>query len=217
MNTTKRRIWPLAGLLLLSSPVFPISAEQSTSLTVAGQTGSANVIRVHNRNYVDIEDLARLFHGSIQFKGNQIVLSLSDSDSLTAKQPGFSRTFVAAGIQVIAHEEEWRAALSLAIQGGYPIDATWLAVFRAKAQQALQRATAYASTGADRSALPFLATQLANMDTLTGKYLEMSRNMTYIDPGSLHDDSLDQRIAACNSSLASMATADEFVDDGTCR
>jgi hypothetical protein len=41
--------------------------------------------------------------------------------------------------------------------------------------------------------------------------------MTYIDPDSLKSDSLDQKIVTCARSLASMATANQFVDDGSCQ
>jgi hypothetical protein len=192
-------------------------AEQAASLSVPGQEGSASVVHVHNRNYVDVEELARVVNGSIQFEGNRIILTLSGRGSLAGTVSGFSKPFVAAGIEAIAQQREWRAALNLAIQGGYPLDSAWLARFRARAQDALQKASVSADTDADRNALSFLAIQLSNMDALTGKYLEKARTMSYIDPKSLRDDPLDLRIAACNSSLASMATANEFIDDGTCR
>jgi hypothetical protein len=41
--------------------------------------------------------------------------------------------------------------------------------------------------------------------------------MTYIDPDSLDNDPLDQKIRACGPLLASMATANQFIDDGSCQ
>jgi hypothetical protein len=55
------------------------------------------------------------------------------------------------------------------------------------------------------------------MRALTDKYLQMTKSMTYIDPNSLDNDPLDQKLRACGHSLASMATANQFVDDGSCQ
>jgi len=41
--------------------------------------------------------------------------------------------------------------------------------------------------------------------------------MTYIAPTSLDSDLLDKKIATCAHSLASMATANQFVDDSSCQ
>jgi hypothetical protein len=55
------------------------------------------------------------------------------------------------------------------------------------------------------------------MQKLSDKYLQMAKSMTYIEPNSLESDPLDQKIRTCAHSLASMATANQFVDDGSCQ
>ena len=55
------------------------------------------------------------------------------------------------------------------------------------------------------------------MRALTGKYLQMTKSRTYIDPNSLDNDPLDQKIRTCGHSLASMAAANQFIDDGFCQ
>jgi hypothetical protein len=55
------------------------------------------------------------------------------------------------------------------------------------------------------------------MRALTDKYLQMTKSMRCIDPNSLDSDPLDQKLRACGHSLASMATANHFVDDGSCQ
>jgi hypothetical protein len=55
------------------------------------------------------------------------------------------------------------------------------------------------------------------MSALSDKYFQMSASMTYIDPSSLDSDPLNQKISTCARSLASMATANQFVDDGSCQ
>jgi hypothetical protein len=55
------------------------------------------------------------------------------------------------------------------------------------------------------------------MRALTGKYLQMTKSRTYIDLNSLDNDPLDQKIRTCGHSLASMAAANQFIDDGFCQ
>ena len=67
------------------------------------------------------------------------------------------------------------------------------------------------------SAMPFLTNEFSNMRALTDKYLQMTKSMTYIDPNSLDNDPLDQKIRSCAHSLPSKATANQFIDDGSCQ
>jgi len=55
------------------------------------------------------------------------------------------------------------------------------------------------------------------MRQLSNNYLKMAQSMTYITPDALDSDPLDRKISTCAHSLASMATANEFVDDGSCQ
>jgi hypothetical protein len=216
MKTTCKRDWRAAWLLLTPGLLLPLFAQQSSSLAITGRTGTARVTQVRGRNYVDVEDLARLTNASIHFNGNQIVVSFSDAEPAPAAQPGFSKDFVNAGIEAMAQQREWRAALKYAIEGGYPLTESWLSSFRARAQQALSVASVAAATDADRSALPLLTSQFNRMGSLSDKYLGMAVSLSYIDPKSLDNDTLDQKMIACTHSLSSMATANQFVDDGTC-
>jgi hypothetical protein len=145
-----------------------------------------------------------------------MVLTLSDADQAPSVQPGFSKAFVTAGIEALAQQREWRAALKYAIEGGYPLTESWLSSYRARAQQALQLASLNATTTSDQNAAPFLKNQFDKLSSLSDKYLGMATSLSYIDRDSLDNDSLDQAILACNRSLSSMATANQFVDDGTC-
>jgi len=190
--------------------------QQTNSLTVTGKTGSAKIIHVHGRGYVDVEDLVRLLNASLRINGNQIVLSLSEPDHAPSTQSGFSRTFVTAAIEALAEQREWRAALQYAIEGGHPLTESWLSSYRARAQQAVQVASVNATTASDQSAAPFLKAQFDRLSSLSDKYLRMAASLSYIDRNSLNNDSLDRAIMACNRSLSSMATANQFVDDGTC-
>jgi hypothetical protein len=213
--------WALTSLLILPALALSLAAQQRNSLVIAGQPGSAKVIQFDGRNYVEVESLARLTNSSISFSGNQIVLTLpgSTADASTSAPPsaGFSKDFVAAGIEAMAQMREWHAALKNSIDRNSPLAEDWLTANRVQAQQALRLASLAAKTTTDKNALPFLSNEFNNMRQLSDKYLQMSSSRTYIAPGSLDTDPLDQKIRTCGRSLASMATANQFVDDGSCQ
>jgi hypothetical protein len=213
--------WALAAVVILPALALSLAAQQSKSLIIAGQPGSAKVIQIYGRNYVDIEGLARLTNGSISFSGNQIVLTLpgaaADAPTLAASTTGFSKDFVTASIEAMALIREWHAALRNAIERGYPLGEDWLAAYHAQGLTALRLASVAVNNTADKNALPFLTNEFNNMGKLSDKYLQMTKSLTYIAPDSLVTDPLDQRIRTCARSLASMATASEFVDDGSCQ
>ena len=221
MKTTRKGNLSAAAVLILAAGVLSLAAQQINSLIIVGLPGSAKVIQRDGHNYVDVEDLASLTQSSFSFKGNQIVMALPGANTnpptSVAPPTGFSKDFVAAGIEAMAQIQEWRAAFKNAIERNYPLSDSWLAPLRAKAQQALGLASIAVSTTSDKNVLPFLTNEFNNMSTLTDNYLQMSAAMTDIDPRSLDSDPLNQKIISCGHSLASMATANQFIDDGSCR
>ena len=192
--------WAL-GLLILLALAVSLLAQQSNSLIIAGQPGSALVIQVNGRNYVEVEGLARLTNSFISFNGNQIILTLAGTIADTARRAvpatSFSKDFVTGGIEAMARVREWRAALKNAIERGYLLSENWLAACRAQAQQALRLASVAVNTAADKNALPFLTDEFNNMRKLSDKYLQMTMSMTYTAPNSLDTDPLDQKIRTC--------------------
>ncbi len=148
--------WAIAALLILPALALSLAAAQSNSLIIAGQPGSAKVVQVDGRNYVEIEGLARLTNSSISFNGNQIVLTLTcatpDVPTPAAPATGFSKDFVNAGIEAMSQVREWHAALRNAIERGYPLADDWLASYRAQAQKALRLAAVAVNTTADKNA-----------------------------------------------------------------
>jgi len=213
--------WPLTALFILLALALSLAAQQSNLLIIVGQPGSAKVIQVDGRNYVEVEGLVRLTKSSMSLNGNQIILTLpgssTEAPTPSASAAGFSKDFVAAGMEAMAEMREWHAALKNAIDRSYPLAEDWLTAHRAQAQQALRLASLAANTDADKNVFPFLSNEFNNMRALSDKYLQMSKSMTYIAPGSLDSDPLDQKMRACGRSLASMAAANQFVDDGSCQ
>ena len=221
MKTTRKGNLSAAAVLILAAGVLSLAAQQINSLIIVGLPGSAKVIQRDGHNYVDVEGLASLTQSSFSFKGNQIVMALPGANTnpptSVAPPAGFSKDFVAAGIEAMAQIQEWRAAFKNAIERNYPLTDSWLAPLRAHAQQALGLASIAVSTTSDKNVLPFLTNEFNNMSTLTDNYLQMSAAMTDIDPRSFDSDPLNQKIISCGHSLASMATANQFIDDGSCR
>jgi hypothetical protein len=222
MKITCKGCLSATALLILPYLVLSLAAQQSMSLIITGRPGSAKVTQVDGHNYVEVEGFARLTNASINFNGSQIVLSLpvDNSDSSTgstAPAVGFSKDFVTVGIEAMSRIREWRAAMKGTIQNNYPLTQSWLTANRVRAQQALRLAALAISTTSDKNVFPFLTNELNNMTALNDKYLQISLARTYIDPASIDSDPLDQKIANCAHSLASMATANQFVDDGSCQ
>jgi len=221
MKESRRRIWlTAAGLVIASALTLSLAAQQSTSLAIKGQEGTAKVVQVQGHNYVDIDGLARLTNGTISFKGEQIVLSmpLATAASGEVAQPkGFSKEFLGAAVEAMARVREWHSALRTAIERSVPLTTGWLDAYQAQAQQGLNLASIAIDTDSDRRAYPVMVNAFNLMKNLNDKYVQLNKSLTYFAPDSLQSDPLDQRIVACGHSLASMAAARQFVDDSSCQ
>jgi len=199
---------------------------QNRTLIISGQPGNAPVIQVNGRSYVELEALARVSNASLSFAGNQIVLSFPGGTASTpaavvaapvqVSNPGFSKSFLNAGIEEAATLREWHTALASAIQNGYPVTNDALTPYRAQATTNLRLASTAVSTDSDRKAYQLLSNEFQNMVKLTDKYLAARANLTYISPDALQNDSLNQRFVACGHSLGAMAASGQFADDGSC-
>jgi len=199
---------------------------QNRTLTISGQPGNAPVIQVNGRSYVDLEALARVSNASLSFAGNQIVLSFPGGTTSTpaasvatpvqVSNPGFSKSFLNAGIEEAATLREWHTALMSAIQNGYPVTSVALTPYRAQATTNLRLASAAVSTDSDRKAYQLLSNEFQTMAKMSDKYVAARANLTYISPDALQNDSLNQRFVACGHSLGAMAASGQFVDDGSC-
>jgi hypothetical protein len=172
-----------------------------------------------------VEGLTRIAGGSLRFGGNQITLTLPASgDTLSqavqlasAPPVGYSREFVSTGIETMREILEWHAALKYAIERGYPLSDEWLGHFRRQIESSLKHLETAASTNMDQKAVPLLANEFNNMSALTDKYLKIAASRDYLAPDSLSRDPLEQRLLTCWQSLSSMASANQFADDGSCQ
>ena len=233
-NSRKRHFlesWAFFFLTLVffsSLPVFVelYAAPQNRTLVLTGHPGELSVTEMDGRYYVDVEALTRLANGSLSFRGNQIVLTLSAPNMNTpathsaASQSvpsGFSKEFLRASIEEMSVIREWRSALINAIRQGYPVTEEWVATFRGQAQQNLRLVSVASSTESDRNALHLLTNEFNNIKKLSDRFMEANKTRSYVSPNALDNDPLDQKILSCAHSLAAMAANNQFVDDGSCQ
>ena len=215
---TARR-WAVVAAVVLPALGLSLAAQQTTSLMVNGQQGSAKVVQVGGHNYVEVDGLARITNGTVSFKGDQILLSVPGLTAPAAPEEakGFSKEFMTAAIEAMARVREWHAALRTAIEKNVPIADDWLSTYQTQAQQSLRLASVAVNTDADRKAYPFMVSEFDNMRNLNQKYLAKAKALDYIDPSSLQSDPLDQKIVACGHALTAMASTQQFIDDGSCQ
>jgi hypothetical protein len=170
---------------------------------------------------VEVDEFARITGGSLRFVGNHVFLSLpgSDTPAQSAPQPavGLSKPFLTGGIETMREILEWHAALKNAIERGYPLSDTWFGNYRRQIRSSLAQTQATAITDLDQTAFPLLTNEFNTMSALTDKYLRITVSRDYLAPDSLNSDPLDQKLLTCWQSLASMASSNQFVDDGSCQ
>ena len=209
----------LVAILLL--PLLILVAQETSSLLIEGPQGQTRVIQVQGKNYVEVDELARITGGSLRFVGNQIMLSLpgSDTPAQAAPQPatGLSKPFLTGGIEAMREILEWHAALKNAIERGYPLSDAWFGNYRRQIRSSLAQTQAAVSTDLDQKAFPLLTNEFNTMNALTDKYLKITVSRDYLAPNSLNSDPLNQKLLTCWQSLASMASSNQFVDDGSCQ
>jgi hypothetical protein len=198
-----------------------LAEQQEGILVVDGHSGQAPVTHLNGRPYVAIDALARLLNGSVNYRGNEITLTLPHGASGPANQPAtrkLSRDFLNSGIETMSDIREWRSALLVAIRNGYNATdlPTVLGPYQANADKNLRLASVAATTAADRDALPLLTTQLNRMQQLNNQVVAARQNVSYITVDSVQNDPLNQKILKCAHALGEMAASGEFQDNAAC-
>jgi hypothetical protein len=216
----------LAVFMIVPALALCRAAQAPQTLIVNGQPTHISVVQMNGHSYVDLEALARAANGSLSFNGDQITLTLPGAGGTPAPAPAsanlasnseFSKGFMRAGIEQMTVIREWRTALANAIQNQFPITDEWLSVYRGQATTALRLSFVAISTDSDRNAYQLLNSEFENMKLLSNNYVTARQSMNYIDPNSLTNDPLSQKILNCAHSLAAMAANGQFQDDGSCQ
>jgi hypothetical protein len=229
MNEKTRSVWVVATVAMFVVLVGLVqAAQQGTVLVLNGYTGSVPVVQVNGKNYVNVEALARVTNGSMNFNGNQIVLTLPAAGSgggaaasqqaapAASQNAGFSKEFLTAAIEEMSTLREWHSALASAIANGFPVTGELVAPYQAQAATNLRLMQVAVSTQSDQGAAQLISNAYQKMKQLSDKYVAKRANLEFVGPDALKNDPLDQSLIACGKSLRSMAGSGQFVDDGTC-
>jgi hypothetical protein len=218
----KEHVWLIIALAMNMS-AKATSQEQPQTLVVSGHAGSVPVAQRHGRSYVEVEALARVANGTLNYNGNRITLTLSTERGNAAAaavgreaNAGLSREFLRAGIEAMSSLRGWHSVLTSTIENQYPLTPAGLSSYQAQAMKDLRLAQAAATTEGDQNAKRLIASAYQKMEQLSDKYLTQRAKARYIAPDALKNDSLNQSLIACGKSLGAMAASGQFVDDGTC-
>jgi hypothetical protein len=230
----RQALWNASSMLLLllfgSAIACAQPKQQTGTLVVNGQSGQAAVVQLDGRSYVDLEALAQITNGSLQFKANRIVLTLpSSAASPTVAEPpagpavgdsGLSRDFMKAGIEEIALMREWASPLAYAIQNGYPVTEQWVTGYREQAAHGLRMASVAVSSEADRKALQLLTNEFEAVKQWSTELVAARNSMDTakyaMSASALRDEPRSQKIITCGHFLASMLGSSSFQDDPSC-
>jgi hypothetical protein len=105
----------------------------------------------------------------------------------------------------------------MVLSEGNPLSDTWFGNYRRQIRSSLAQTQAAVGTDLDQKAFPLLANEFNTMNALTDKYLKIAVSRDYLAPNSLDSDPLNQKLLTCWHSLASIASSNQFEDDGACQ
>ena len=228
MLSIVKRFVMAGALLMLVIIAVGQSAQQPESLTIQGYQGKANLFRYQGRVLVDVQDLARITNGSLNFEKNRIVLTLSapdgSSSSEEAHTSGFSRPFMRAAIEAMASIREWGGMLQVIVQNGYPVGKAMagntIRAYQGRAADSVALASAAASTEDDHHGLELLSNELNNVQAWAESFVNARNSLSAVDlttsENPLKDDQDAQKLVHCGQFLAQMFAGGTFQDDPAC-
>jgi hypothetical protein len=203
-------------------PLAAVAQQQGGTLSIAGQSDQAPIIKINGKSYVDIESLARITHGSVKFQGSQTILTLPGTASTAVaptqpvKAPQLSGAYLSAEIEALTQIREWRAALAGAVENNRPVTEGWVGGLRRTAEAKVQLATAAATTDPDHKAVEFLGNVFTAMKQISDQFLLMHTQANYTPPDSFDNNALDQKVLSCQAALVAMAATKQFQDEQSC-
>jgi hypothetical protein len=211
----------IALFLLIPALGLPQAPAPKTTLTVKGFPGSAPVIQVNGKSYVEVESLARITNSSISFQSNQITfafasLGANPGANGTDQAARLTKDVLKAGIEELTAIEEWRTAIVSAIQGSAAMTQDWADGYRRNAESKLALASVPVATDPDRSVIQLLRGEFDKMQKLSDKYLALRNNQTYVSPDSVDSDPLNQQVQSCARGLRGLTAGGEFQDVAVC-
>ena len=150
---------PMPLYLLSGTNVNRHSRGANTSpkkvLSVQGCSEKTNIVRFQGRDFVDVQELARVTDGSLSFNGDGLVLTLpacqpSEWGVADAGKTGFSRPFMKAAIEAMGSIREWGGLRQATVQDRYPVGTSMtgntIIAYQERAADSVALASAAAST-----------------------------------------------------------------------
>ena len=218
----------LLVILLSAGTASAQAGAQLRTLVVNDHSGKVALLQMDDKTYIDLKRLVQIADGSIDYQGNQIVVTVpgpaANSPAATepegSNSPGLTRDFRKAGIEGISLMREWASNLANAIQNGYPVSENWVSGYRARAQNAVAIAAAAATSDDDRNGHQLLNHEFEAVQDWSNKLLEARKSMNAakyaMSATALQNDPLSQKIVACGRFLGQMLAGGTFQDDPSC-
>ena len=223
------RLTIVGAALLMVVMAAAQTQRESEVLSIQGYEGQANVIRNHERMFVDVQDLAQITNGSLTFQKDRIVLTLPPSNNFEAggddgRESGFSRPFMKAAIESMASIREWGGTLLAIVQNGYPVLKTTagytIATYQGRATDTLALASTAASTDSDHRGLELLNNEFNNVQAWSDAFVKARSSMNAVNlttsEDALKQDPDAQKLVRCGQFLAQMFASGTFQDDVAC-
>jgi hypothetical protein len=205
------------------------AAEQFRTLVVNDYSGKVALLEMGDKTYIELRRLAEVAHGSIAYEGSRVILTLpgaaasAPASTVKSEEPNASaltRDFIKAGIEEISLMREWASTLANAIQNGYPVNESWVASYRSRAQSGLGLVSAAVSSDGDRNGFQLLQKEFDAVQEWSSKLLEARTSMNAakyaLSPAALQNDPLSQKIVTCGRYLGQMLAGGVFQDDPSC-
>lgn len=224
----KSSSWIVVTMLTTAFMTSAQTQRQEEKLSIEGYPGEVNVVRSQGRLFVDVQELARITNGSLNFENNRIVLVIPARDGTQpaddAAKAGFSPAFRRAGIEAMASIREWGGMLQMIVENGYPVERAMsgntIRAYQGRAADSVALASAAASTDSDHRGLELLRNEFNNAQAWSESFVEArnslrAANLTTSENG-LKNDQEAQKIIACGQFLAQMFAGGSFQDDATC-
>jgi len=214
--------------ILLVVAAIAQAPRQKEVLSVHGFRGEAKVIRSQGRALVDVQDLARITNGTLNFEQDRIVLTLSPGGASappdSADKPGFSPAFRRSAIEAMASIREWGGMLQVIVQNGYPVGramaGSTIRAYQGRAADSVALAAASASNDDDYRALALLKNELNNVQAWAESFVDARNSLSAVDlttsENALKEDPEAQKIVHCGQFLAQMFASGDFQDDAAC-
>jgi hypothetical protein len=219
------------GLLIAATLLLIVAAPAQTqrqreALSIHGYAGEAKVVRSQGHAFVDVQDLARITNGSLNFEQGRIILTLAPSDASpgATDKSGFSLAFRRAAIEAMASIREWGGMLQVIVQNGYPVGkamaGTTVRAHQGRAADSVALAAAAASTDSDYRGLELLRNEFNNVQAWAESFVDARNSMRAVDlttsENPLKDDEDAQKILHCGQFLGQMFAGGTFQDDAAC-